>query len=134
MHLSALEPTFIISSRAAICEGASPKVLRNVRVKWAASEKPPRKAASLKRAPSAPPGLAVGERPLLLLRGARSPYLLVDRPGEILRVPQDADEEVWAREIGALARAGRASGSPDTLATADALFAAEPLPWNAELF
>jgi len=33
-----------------------------------------------------------------------------------------------------LARAGRATGSAEALARADALFGSEPLPWNAELF
>lgn len=64
-------------------------------------------ALELKRAPSDPPGLAAGERLLLLLRGARSPYLLVDGPREIARIGPDADEAV----LGDLLRALHAAAS-----------------------
>lgn len=66
----------------------------------------------LKRAPSSPPGLVRGERVLLLLRGARSPYLLVDEASEIVRAT-DAE----ARWLGAV-RAARAAGDdPDAVLT-----------------
>lgn len=53
----------------------------------------------VKRAPSRPPGLHPGERVLLLLRGARSPFLLVPTAEEVLRIGDDAGE---ARMIAAL--------------------------------
>ena len=53
--------------------------------------------AELKRAPSAPLPLASGDRALLLLAGARSPYVAVDRPRETIRLA-DADAEARWRE------------------------------------
>ena len=41
----------------------------------------------LKRAPSNPPAFAPGDRVLLLLRGARSPYVLAEEPRESVVVP-----------------------------------------------
>lgn len=46
----------------------------------------------IKRAPSSPPALADGERRVLLLRGGRSPYLLVGAPRDQLAITgADAD-------------------------------------------
>ena len=56
----------------------------------------------LKRAPSSPPPLAPGERALLLLRGARSPYLLVDAPAELRKLPDAAAEGRWRGAVLAL--------------------------------
>jgi hypothetical protein len=64
----------------------------------------------VKRAPSRPPGLRPGERVVLLLRGARSPYLLVPTAEEVLRI---GDEEGEARMISAL-RDLRAALSDET--------------------
>jgi hypothetical protein len=56
----------------------------------------------LKRAPSAPAPLVAGDRVLLLLRGARSPYLLVDAPDEIWKLAARASEPAQAAAIRAL--------------------------------
>jgi hypothetical protein len=56
----------------------------------------------LKRAPSNPPPLAPGERALLLLRGARSPYLLVDAPAELRKLPDAAAVGLWRGAVLAL--------------------------------
>jgi hypothetical protein len=58
----------------------------------------------LKRAPSSPPPLAEGERVLLLLRGARSPYLLVDAPSELQKLPDAGTELRWRNAVLALAQ------------------------------
>jgi hypothetical protein len=60
----------------------------------------------LKRSPSRPPELEPGDRVLLLLRGQRSPYLLVDRAAEILRVDDTDSVAAWRDALEAL----RASG------------------------
>ncbi len=54
----------------------------------------------LKRAPSNPPPYARGDRVLLLLRGARSPYVLVDEPRESVVVPAGGNER-WLVAIRA---------------------------------
>jgi hypothetical protein len=53
----------------------------------------------VKRAPAAPPPLEVGDRALLLLRGARSPYVLVDRPDETIRLADADAEAAWAEAV-----------------------------------
>jgi hypothetical protein len=53
----------------------------------------------LKRAPSAPLPLAAGQHALLLLRGGRSPYLLVDRADELWTGDGEAD---WQDAVRAL--------------------------------
>jgi len=60
-----------------------------------------------KRAPSRPPRLEPGERVLLLLRGARSPYLLVDTADEIVRPADAAEETAWRRAVRQADRARR---------------------------
>lgn len=46
----------------------------------------------VKRSPLRPPPLAAGDRALLVLRGARPPYVLVDVPDEVLKLHSDAQE------------------------------------------
>jgi hypothetical protein len=67
----------------------------------------------LKRAPSHPPGLAPGERVLLMLRGERSPYLVVDRPQEVVKIADRKHEAMWGRALRAL---HAARGHPERLA------------------
>jgi hypothetical protein len=58
----------------------------------------------LKRAPSRPPPWKEGDRVLLLLSGARSPYRWVDRPVEALAPLADAEaERRWSSAIRELA-------------------------------
>lgn len=72
------------------------------------------KRFEVKRSPISPPPLAVGDSALLLLRGARAPYVLVDEPGETIRL---ADATAAARWAGALRAVRAAHGAPDALAT-----------------
>ena len=53
----------------------------------------------LKRSPSQPPRLQSGERVLLLLRGARSPYLLVDHSEDLVKMISDTMEARWSNAI-----------------------------------
>ncbi len=53
----------------------------------------------VKRAPAAPPPLEVGDRALLLLRGARPPYALVDRPEETIRLADAEAEAAWSDAV-----------------------------------
>lgn len=66
----------------------------------------------LKRSPSNPPAFQTGARAILLLRGARSPYVLVDEPRENVAIAP-ADSE--ARWIDALRAARDALGEPTRL-------------------
>ncbi len=72
---------------------------------------PPR--FTVKRARSTPPPLAAGDRALLLLRGARAPFVLVDRPGETIRL---TSEQAAARWKDAVAGVVAARGDPEQLA------------------
>jgi hypothetical protein len=66
----------------------------------------------VKRSPLAPPPLATGDRALLLLRGDRPPYVLADRPSEVIRLGDDAMAARWR----AAARAALAArGDPAAL-------------------
>jgi hypothetical protein len=56
----------------------------------------------LKRAPSSPPPLAAGDRVVLLLRGARSPYLLVDEPDELWKLGAPEADAAVAEALRAL--------------------------------
>ncbi len=56
----------------------------------------------IKRAPSRPPPLAEGERALLFLRGARPPFVLVDGPEELTKLPDARVESRWRGAILAL--------------------------------
>ncbi len=62
----------------------------------------PPAAFEVKFSPLRPPALAVGGRALLLLRGARPPYVLVDEPQEILVFHTDADEAALRDALPAL--------------------------------
>ena len=55
----------------------------------------------VKRSPGAPPPLAAGDRVLLLLRGARPPYVLVDQPEETIRLADADAEERWSEAVRA---------------------------------
>jgi len=65
----------------------------------------------VKRAPSNPPVFKTGDRALLLLRGARSPYLLADDPKENLVIPPGGEVE-W---ILAMRSFADARGDPPRL-------------------
>lgn len=56
----------------------------------------------VKRSPTQPPPLAPGERAVLLLRGARPPYVLVDEPRETIRLVGEANAERWPSAIAAV--------------------------------
>jgi len=58
----------------------------------------------VKRAPSNAPTFRTGDRALLLLRGARSPYLLTDDPAENVVIPAGAELE-WIVAMRAFAEA-----------------------------
>jgi hypothetical protein len=66
----------------------------------------------IKRAPSKPPPLALGQQAVLLLRGARSPYVLVDDPKELIALRDDASARVFEEALGQLLDAG---SDPDRL-------------------
>ena len=52
-------------------------------------------AFQVKRSPLRPPALETGDRALLFLRGARSPYVFAGEPSEALRIPRgDAGREI----------------------------------------
>ena len=53
----------------------------------------------VKRSPLAPPPLASGDRALLLLRGARPPYVLADQPFEVIRIEGDAMAARWSEAV-----------------------------------
>ncbi len=67
----------------------------------------------IKRSPLRPHPLAEGDRAILFLRGARPPYVLVDEPGEVIRlVDPEAHrngERRWSEAIQALAATREAS-------------------------
>jgi hypothetical protein len=67
---------------------------------------------AIKRAPSHPPPVEEGERVVLLLRGARSPYVLVDEPDEVVVL---ADAEAWRRWTRAVRELVEARGRPERL-------------------
>ncbi|MDJ0785594.1 MAG: hypothetical protein QNK05_02230 [Myxococcota bacterium] len=57
----------------------------------------PPESFEIKRAPSNPPPLASGERAVVILRGARPPYVLVDEAHETIRISDDEMGERWSR-------------------------------------
>jgi hypothetical protein len=61
-------------------------------------------AFELKRAPSRPPALEPGDRALLILRGARPPYVLVDDGGETGTLVDAASEALWLEAVRAVHR------------------------------
>jgi hypothetical protein len=60
----------------------------------------------LKRSPLDPPALAQGDSALVMLRGARSPYVLAGKPSEALVVRSDAEAEALAQGVLQLIAAG----------------------------
>lgn len=60
----------------------------------------------LKRSPLRPPALAAGDRALLFLRGARSPYVLAGDPAEVVPIANDAEARALAVALPALLAAG----------------------------
>jgi hypothetical protein len=62
----------------------------------------PPESFEVKRSPLAPPPLATGDRALLLLRGARPPYVLADAPSEVIRISDDAMAARWAGALRAV--------------------------------
>ncbi len=67
----------------------------------------------VKRAPGTPPPWVEGERVLLLLAGARSPYRWVEKPveAESLRLKDEADEARWSEALRALHAVRTAPGA-----------------------
>jgi len=59
----------------------------------------------VKRSPSNPPPLAVGQQAVLLLRGARSPYVQVDDAKELVALRDAASARVWSEALGELLEA-----------------------------
>jgi hypothetical protein len=66
---------------------------------------------AVKRAPSRAPELAPGDRVLLLLAGARAPYVLVDEPREVVKLADPAREELWRAALAGLVAAGDEPGA-----------------------
>lgn len=56
----------------------------------------------VKRSPLRPPPLATGDRALLLLQGARPPYVLADEAAEVIRLSDDAMTTRWAGAVRAV--------------------------------
>lgn len=67
----------------------------------------------VKRSPSRAPGLEAGEDVLLVLRGARSPFLLVDTADEIVRLDGGAARARWRDAISRLAEIGGRRRDPE---------------------
>jgi len=64
-------------------------------------------AFELKRSPSRPPKVEVGDRVLLLLRGAREPYVLADDPRLVVRIPA-GEEPLWTEAVERAVACGEA--------------------------
>jgi hypothetical protein len=64
----------------------------------------------IKRSPAAPPPFVTGVPAVLLLRGARSPYVLVDEPREVVLPPDAAAARRWTEALQALFAAGSDPG------------------------
>ncbi len=56
----------------------------------------------IKRSPLSPPLLVPDESALLVLKGARSPYLLIDEAREIVHLEGDTDWQRWTRAVAEL--------------------------------
>jgi len=61
----------------------------------------PPAAFEVKRSPLHPPPLATGDRALLLLRGARPPYVLADEPSEVIRLADAGMAARWTSAVRA---------------------------------
>jgi hypothetical protein len=60
----------------------------------------------VKRAPSQAPALAVGAQAVFLLRGARSPYVLIDAPPELLVLRDEESAAAWRAALARILDAG----------------------------
>jgi hypothetical protein len=60
----------------------------------------------IKRSPSNPPPFVTGVPAVLLLRGARPPYVLVDEPREVVLLRDASDAKRWTAALQALFDAG----------------------------
>lgn len=69
-------------------------------------------AFEIKRSPAQPPPFVTGVPAVLLLRGARSPYVLVDEPREVVLLRDEADARRWAAALESLLAA---TGDPTRL-------------------
>ena len=69
-------------------------------------------AFAIKRSPAHSPPFVTGVPAVLLLRGARSPYVLVDEPREVVLLRDAADAKRWSSALQALFAA---SGDPNQL-------------------
>jgi hypothetical protein len=69
-------------------------------------------AFAIKRSPAKSPLFVTGVPAVLLLRGARSPYVLVDEPREIVLLRDAADAKRWSSALQALSDA---SADPNRL-------------------
>ena len=67
-------------------------------------------AFEIKHSPVAPPPFVTGVPAVLLLRGARSPYVLVDEPREIVLLRDANDAQRWTVALQALFAAGADPG------------------------
>jgi len=67
---------------------------------------------AIKRSPAKSPPFVTGVPAVLLLRGARSPYVLVDEPREVVLLRDAADAKRWTNALQALFAA---SGDPNQL-------------------
>src|SRR5262249_44712485 len=72
----------------------------------------PGETFEIKRAPSKPPPLAVGQQAVFLLRGARPPYVLVGDPKEVVSLRDAESARAWR---DALAKLLAASDDPEKL-------------------
>jgi hypothetical protein len=70
-------------------------------------------AFEVKRSPLRPPPLAEGDRAILLLQGARPPYVLVDAPDETIRLVGGPMADRWREAVSV---AWRNRGEPEALA------------------
>lgn len=110
-HLPLQERPRPLHERLALADAAAIATVRRVelgRIHFDAADVllgSPGESFAVKRAPSRPPDLEPGDRALLLLRGARAPWVLVDAPFEIVRLGSPESERLWHRGVAALREA-----------------------------
>jgi hypothetical protein len=61
---------------------------------------------AIKRAPSHPPALGAGDRAVVLLRGARAPYVLAEPDQDAIRLADSKAAQRWREALAALLAAG----------------------------
>lgn len=71
----------------------------------------------IKRAPSRPPGVVQGDWMLALMRGERSPFVLVDHKDEVAVVPE-SDRAAWLVELPEIAALVRRGSGADRVGAA----------------